>query len=35
MKTPNRRQLLLAALLIATGANIAHAKDPKLSLIHI
>jgi len=29
MKTPNRRQLLLAALLIATGANIAHAKDPK------
>ncbi|SEN15985.1 D-methionine transport system substrate-binding protein [Duganella sp. CF517] len=30
MKTPNRRQLLLAALLIATGANtIANAKDPK------
>ncbi|MEV4779540.1 MetQ/NlpA family ABC transporter substrate-binding protein [Burkholderia sp. LMU1-1-1.1] len=29
MKTPNRRQLLLAALFIATGANIAHAKDPK------
>ena len=30
MKTPNRRQLLLAALLIATGANtIANAKDPR------
>jgi D-methionine transport system substrate-binding protein len=29
MKTPNRRQLLLAALLIAAGANIANAKDPK------
>lgn len=30
MKTPNRRHLLLAALLIAAGANtIANAKDPK------
>ena len=30
MKTTNRRQLLLAALLIATGANtIANAKDPR------
>ena len=30
MKTPNRRQLLLAALLIAAGANtIANAKDPR------
>ena len=30
MKTPNRRRLLLAALLIAAGANtIANAKDPK------
>ncbi|USX29163.1 MetQ/NlpA family ABC transporter substrate-binding protein [Oxalobacteraceae bacterium OTU3CINTB1] len=30
MKTPNRRRLLLAALLVAAGANtIANAKDPK------
>ena len=30
MKIPNRRQLLLATLLIAAGANtIANAKDPK------
>lgn len=29
MKTTNRRQLLLAALLIAAGATIANAKDPK------
>ena len=30
MKTPNRRQLLLAALLLAAGANtVATAKDPK------